>query len=163
MNRFEERMLRSLSKIATNTDKIATNTKEYDWVAFTFGEDKENIPEYFACNKVVYAFASGIINAFKENGSQGVADFIMLHERRNDIQNALDPDCSQIAWSTEDFEARAVEIEEARGEGQIFDRSKFLEALYTMMNRHDAHIGVTWDTVDHYLEEYCLLTKGEQK
>ena len=162
MNRFEERMLRCLAKIANNTENIAQNTVGYDWEAFVPSEDK-NLPEYFACNKLMYDFAAGIINAFKDKGSQGVADFIILHERRRDIQNALDPECEQITWSVEDFESRAVEIEEARGKEQIFDRSEFPAALYTMIDRHDASIGITWESIDYHLEEYCLLTTGEEQ
>lgn len=160
MTKYEERMLRCLSRIAANTEKMAENTTGYEWDTFASGADNEIIPEYLACNKNMYAFVSGIINSFKEKGSQGVSDFIMLHERRRDIQNALDPDCEQIAWCVEDFEARAEEIEERREQGQIFDRSKFPETLYKMMNRHDANIGITWETIDCYLEEDCLLVKN---
>jgi len=183
MTRFEERMLRCLSRIAANTEKIAENTNkehrdeigaerreaenttEYEWDTFASGADYESIPEYlrYESNKNMYAFAAGIINSFKEKGSQGVADFIMLHERRRDIQNALDPECEQITWSVEDFETRALEIEEARGKEQIFDRSKFSEALYTMIDRHDSSIGITWESIDYHLEEDCLLTTGEEQ
>ena len=140
MTRFEERMLRCLAKIANNTENIAQNTVGYDWEAFVPSEDK-NLPEYFACNKLMYEFAAGIINSFKDKGSQGVADFIMLHERRRDIQNALDPDCGQITWSTEDFEAKAEEIEE-RDKGKLFDRSDFNFALDLMIDRHEANLGI---------------------
>jgi len=162
MTRYEERMLRCLSRIAANTEKMAENTAEYEWDTFASGADYESIPEYlrYDSNKAMYAFAAGIINSFKEKGSQGVADFIMLHERKRDIHNALDPECEQIAWSVADFEARAEEIEEGRGQGQIYDRSKFPEALYTMIDRHDASIGITWESIDYHLEEDCSLTTG---
>ena len=124
MTRFEERMLRCLGKIAKNTENIAQNTTEYDWETFVPSEDK-NLPEYFACNKLMYDFAAGIINAFKDKGSQGVADFIILHERRRDIQNALDPECEQITWSVEDFEARAEKLKRPEGRGKFLIAQSF--------------------------------------
>ena len=34
--------------------------------------------------------------------------------------------------------------------------SKFEEALHTMIREHDAGLGITWITIDHYLNEYCI-------
>lgn len=66
-----------------------------------------------------------------------------------------------IIWSVEDFESAAEAIEENKGDGpdypKLFDRSKFKEALDRMINKHDCTIGITWDTIDWYLHQYCKL------
>jgi len=53
-------------------------------------------------------------------------------------------------------------IENARELLTIYDPDKFENALYEMMRRHDATIGITWDTVDYYLDEYCLKDKKDE-
>lgn len=82
---------------------------------------------------------------------------------------------TSIGWSIEDFCMRAFEleyddyngflemdnvdtasIEEARKYLKKYDSDKFEDALYEMIRKHDATIGITWDTVDYYLNEYCL-------
>lgn len=59
-----------------------------------------------------------------------------------------------IQWSVEDFEEQAMNRCDDDYPG-IYDPSKFEEALYMMMKDHDAEMGITWDTVDHYLDLYC--------
>lgn len=83
---------------------------------------------------------------------------------------------TSVGWSEEDFEKRAREIEEDNApkdcgidfadtskeipaEFQLFDREEFGWALEAMIDKHDATIGITWDTVDHYLRTYCKITK----
>lgn len=63
-------------------------------------------------------------------------------------------DIGVIKWSVEDFESVAAEIEE--GKGEIYDRNKFCKVLQIMINKHDAEIGINWDTISFYLKEYCL-------
>lgn len=36
-------------------------------------------------------------------------------------------------------------------------RGKFQTALETMINEHDATLGITWDTVSMYLNDYCKI------
>lgn len=57
-----------------------------------------------------------------------------------------------VTWHEDDFELRARESQAGR---KAYDKKKFTEALYRMIRRHDAEIGVNWDTVDCYLED-CL-------
>ncbi len=38
-----------------------------------------------------------------------------------------------------------------------YDHSKFQYALERMIDKHDTSIGITWDTLDFYLDEYCLI------
>lgn len=71
-----------------------------------------------------------------------------------------------ISWSTLDLESKAQELEEVNldnGETyteenpQRYDRSKFADALQLMERHHDCELGITWYTVQHYLDEYCKL------
>jgi hypothetical protein len=68
-----------------------------------------------------------------------------------------------IQWCTSDFESRARETEEMEAKInqseviQRYDRSKFELALNNMVRKHDCNLGITWDTVDYYLDEYCLI------
>lgn len=56
-----------------------------------------------------------------------------------------------ITWGVEDFASRAEELE---GENwrEIYDEDLFEENLYDMIRHHDCNNGVTWDSIDCYLE-----------
>ena len=70
-----------------------------------------------------------------------------------------------IYWSTADFEGIAEknfkELKEEHPEEflklesweQLYDKTKFPEALAKMIKHHDATIGTTWLTVEEYLGE----------
>lgn len=60
-----------------------------------------------------------------------------------------------FGWSIDDFELRAKDREV--DQEPIYDRAKFREALYCMINAHDADMGINWDTVDFWLDELCRL------
>jgi hypothetical protein len=63
----------------------------------------------------------------------------------------------------EDFEWRAAEYERngtySTDYTVRYDRSKFEHALCEMVRRHDSNHGITWDTVDYYLDEICRVSK----
>lgn len=61
-----------------------------------------------------------------------------------------------IVWSVADFETKASEIEYFAGK-TLFDRALFQEALERMISKHDAAIGISWTTVQEYLQNQCLL------
>lgn len=62
-----------------------------------------------------------------------------------------------ISWNVLDFEGRATHFQKEFPEkNYIFDENKFEDALQKMIKDHDATVGITWDTVDFYLKEYCL-------
>lgn len=76
------------------------------------------------------------------------------------------PDEIRLTWSAEDFESKAQEKEDIDLEDgeeysedfpMLYDRSKFSNALSIMKDRHDCNIGVSWDTVDYLLDEYCKI------
>jgi len=50
--------------------------------------------------------------------------------------------------------------QEANGE-TIYDSDQFAYALEMAIDNHDASYSITWDTLYHYLEEYCLIEKDE--
>ena len=71
-----------------------------------------------------------------------------------------------MVWSIGDFETIAKQLEDVDTDAEeqytdenpmLYDRSKFSEALYLMERRHDCNYGVTWETVEYYLNEYCRL------
>ena len=59
---------------------------------------------------------------------------------------------SYIGWSVEDFKYQASNQEDP----SIYDETKFKDALDTMINKHDASIGITWETIAIYLDNYCI-------
>ena len=67
-----------------------------------------------------------------------------------------------MGWTVEDFVHRAAEIEESnRGGKTLYDPSKFEEALHCMVNNHDANMGISWDTVDFWLDEMCRIKEAQ--
>lgn len=67
---------------------------------------------------------------------------------------------TSITWSVEDFEGRA---EEKKGENwrDFYDETKFEDALESMIHHHDAEYGITWDSIDYYLDEMCIRKEEE--
>jgi len=81
-----------------------------------------------------------------------------------------------IRWSIDDFLQQAllaervyemdpnikknqISMKNAHKYLKVYDPDKFQYALEMMIHKHDAGIGITWDTVDIYLDEYCLKDK----
>lgn len=67
---------------------------------------------------------------------------------------------TSIQWSIKDFKYQA-EISNnykltTKREIIEYDESKFKAALHRMIDRHDANLGITWDTINIYLNEMCL-------
>jgi hypothetical protein len=70
-----------------------------------------------------------------------------------------------IYWSVQDFETLAIQnFEELKKDHpeefkrfenweQIYDKTKFPEALKKMIDKHDCEVGITWLTLEHYLME----------
>lgn len=72
-----------------------------------------------------------------------------------------------VAWHIDDFKSTAKEYiareyPDATPEekkvlySEMFDESKYPEALERMIDEYDASVGISWDEVDYYLHEYCL-------
>lgn len=84
------------------------------------------------------------------------------------LRYCSDPNApSQIftVWGIDDLESRAISMEAELNEDgepvgkfkQLYDRSKFPETLRNIGHDHDANYGITWDTLDYYLNTYCLI------
>ena len=60
-----------------------------------------------------------------------------------------------VIWSVEDFKWQA---EQLKGENwrNFYDESKFEAALDSMIKNHDAEYGITWSSVNFYLNEMCI-------
>jgi len=55
-----------------------------------------------------------------------------------------------IKWSVEDF----TEYDDPR---YTINKEQAQDALERMIYKHDASIGINWDTVEYYLSEYGTL------
>lgn len=99
-------------------------------------------------------------------GSEGTKIQVVPFQLALDLLN--DIESRSITWDVVDFEQRAREIEEwefdknfddmdveVPEEFMLYDRSKFSEALVIMMKEHDCNNGITWDTVEYWLNEFC--------
>ena len=59
-----------------------------------------------------------------------------------------------ICWSVEDFKGQARDRYGDAWEYYL-DETKFSNALKLMESNHDANIGINWEVIDYYLDEYC--------
>jgi len=63
-----------------------------------------------------------------------------------------------ISWSVDDFECMARQnCNDDDNWDQYYNKDYFQSALEEMVNNHDSTIGITWDTIDIYLEQYCKI------
>ncbi len=63
-----------------------------------------------------------------------------------------------ISWSEEDFECLAKQnCDDSDTWNQYYNKDMFCEALRIMIEKHDASIGINWDTVEYYLDTYCKI------
>jgi len=56
-----------------------------------------------------------------------------------------------VGWSVWDFESQAKEMEDP----DAYDPEKYQAALERMVYKHDACNGITWDTIEYYLDDQC--------
>lgn len=76
--------------------------------------------------------------------------------------NSVEDYCKRsISWSIFDFIQRAKEREGKKKWKKVYSRYKFQETLELMIQKHDCTIGITWDTIDFYLDEYCKIKEEE--
>jgi len=75
------------------------------------------------------------------------------------VQDILRDKAKQsISWSVDDFQSMA--IDNCDGDDaweQYYNKDMFESALCEMIMHHDASVGITWDTIDYYLETYCKI------
>ena len=73
-----------------------------------------------------------VVNPFEEKYNSLLAEFEQYKRE-------------SVKWSVEDFTDYA---------GFEITKEKAQEALEEMISKHDAGLGITWNTVEYYLEEY---------
>jgi len=74
------------------------------------------------------------------------------------VQDILRDKAKQcISWSVDDFEEQAKQNSDPDTWEQYYNKDYFQSALEEMVNNYDSTIGITWDTVDNYLEMYCKI------
>jgi hypothetical protein len=61
-----------------------------------------------------------------------------------------------IIWTVAHFETRALR-KEKKAVGSIYDRKTFEGALVKMIENHHREEGISWATVDYYLDQYCKI------
>jgi hypothetical protein len=61
-----------------------------------------------------------------------------------------------LRWSTEDFKHKAQQIQ-GNNWREYYDESKFVEALNKMFDNHDANVGISWITLEFYLNDMCRI------
>jgi len=59
-----------------------------------------------------------------------------------------------IIWKVEHFEQKAKEREQ-KSSNELYDRNRFEKALYEMMKNHNRDEGISWSTVEYYLNTFC--------
>ena len=52
-----------------------------------------------------------------------------------------------VSWCAEDVQGRADEM------GVQITKEQIGEVLYLIVDKHDASLGITWDTIDFYISE----------
>jgi len=89
---------------------------------------------------------------------------IKLSDEENELIQKYKSGYRGVYWHIDDFEAQAKTIEEMHQKKYnlelyplMYDRSKFEDALYNMINKHDASLGINWTTIEVYLDTYCTL------
>ena len=59
-----------------------------------------------------------------------------------------------IIWKVEHFEQKAKVLEQESGK-KLYDRNRFEKALYEMIKNHNRDEGISWLTVEYYLNAFC--------
>ena len=76
-------------------------------------------------------------------------------DKVNDILDMLSTSC--IRWDEDDFKSQAILATSDTEWEEYYNKNAFSHALTEMIRCHDASIGITWDTVDYYLDTYCKI------
>jgi uncharacterized protein YdiU (UPF0061 family) len=69
--------------------------------------------------------------------------------------NSLSDSC--VMWSEDDFQQMAIQKTNEEEWDQYYNKDMFSMTLKEMIYKHDASIGITWDTVEYYLDTYCKI------
>jgi hypothetical protein len=76
---------------------------------------------------------------------------------RYKLRVAIDPSSHIIAWHNSDMEALADSFEDSSCDGYKvnYNRDLIPLAMEAMIDNYDCSVGISYDTLEYYLEEYC--------
>ena len=92
-----------------------------------------------------------VIRALKDSKVWGV---------HRHVRNAIDPEMIAVWWSIDDIEQLATQIEKNVGK-VLYNRDEFQFALERLYDKHDCNIGISWEVIEVYLDEYCKIETTE--
>lgn len=103
-------------------------------------------------------------NLLQDGDSSDVAKGVGMMKVIDELSNNYYPKWKSISWDILDFKSQAEQRWDIHLDDypnavcwqDVYDESKFEEALHRMIYKHDATIGITWDTIDFWLDEMCL-------
>ena len=72
----------------------------------------------------------------------------------DEVVDNYTPSWKSVSWDVEDFKGMAKQ-KKGKDWKKFYDKSKFKDALSEMIRKHDAELGITWFTVEFYLDEHC--------
>jgi len=75
-----------------------------------------------------------------------------------EIEQNYVPKWKSVVWDADDFKMRAKQREKSNWKN-IYDATKFEDALEKMIQKHDANEGINWDVLDFWLDEICKKEK----
>ena len=99
-------------------------------------------------------YITDIVKQLSESSIRyGNLDYCRL-DKVVDILTDLSKKC--VKWSEDDF--RAVALNKKGDEWDLwYCKERFGEALHAMIDKHDASVGINWDTIEYYLDMYCKI------
>jgi hypothetical protein len=104
--------------------------------------------------KNIESISDGSYNIFNVHMKDGLTAQIRFN----------DPGVRGIYWSVEDFENQAKQrydihlkdYPKAETWEDVYDKETFEDALESMIDNHDCNYGISWETVNFYLDEESL-------
>lgn len=131
------------------------NKQKFHFVKYEFGTvDAEN-PQ-IASRLILTPFApvqSKVLTIISSKVGTPVFPNLQHEELIDRIANLE----TAVIWKVEHFEEKAKEIEKDKmAKHELFNRSAFEFALCKMIKNHIRSEGISWDTVEFYLNEFCL-------
>lgn len=73
---------------------------------------------------------------------------VYIHQLEKEFE---DYQSRSVTWGIADFQNQAEKFE-GKNWREVYDETAFEEALYEMIEQHDATTGINWDVIDVYLD-----------
>lgn len=92
--------------------------------------------------------AETALEEYKKDLSHWQDKYHELEVKYSDLQQKYDDlDSRSVTWSVIDFMSQEID-------GWQISEDQAADALYDMIQNHDASIGISWDTVDEYIYQH---------